>query len=218
MPASDRYLLCFSLPLVAAVTVQALLSRAHANWAAPAYVAASILVPAVMLRQSALAWLRGSVALHGAIAIAIAVATAAAPAIAIPGAGNPFARTLGHRETADAVRAELAAGAARGTPYAAVIGADRDIVAALLYYGRDLDVPVFAWRDGDRPRNHFELTRAYAKGSPQPALVLARAARVVERVARGFAVTTPLPARDVAAGNHDKRTLYLQSVSGFKGR
>ncbi|MEO1015541.1 MAG: glycosyltransferase family 39 protein [Pseudomonadota bacterium] len=46
----ERWLLCFILPAVGIVLIQAIISRAHANWAAVAYPAASILVPAWLLR------------------------------------------------------------------------------------------------------------------------------------------------------------------------
>lgn len=42
--AADRWLLCFILPVLVIIAVQAVLSRAHANWAATAYPAASVLV------------------------------------------------------------------------------------------------------------------------------------------------------------------------------
>jgi 4-amino-4-deoxy-L-arabinose transferase-like glycosyltransferase len=44
-----RYLLIFSLPFLLIICLQALFGRANANWAAPTYVAGSILVAAVLL-------------------------------------------------------------------------------------------------------------------------------------------------------------------------
>jgi 4-amino-4-deoxy-L-arabinose transferase-like glycosyltransferase len=58
LPETDRLLLAFTVPLIAIITVQAFLSRAHANWAAVAYVAASVLVIATMIRDAAWPWLR----------------------------------------------------------------------------------------------------------------------------------------------------------------
>ncbi|MEM0985499.1 MAG: glycosyltransferase family 39 protein [Pseudomonadota bacterium] len=46
----DRWLLCFILPVLIIIAGQAVLSRAHANWAATAYPAASVLVAAWLLR------------------------------------------------------------------------------------------------------------------------------------------------------------------------
>ena len=51
--ARDRWLLCFILPVLVIILVQAVISRAHANWAATAYPAASILVAAWLTRAKA---------------------------------------------------------------------------------------------------------------------------------------------------------------------
>lgn len=53
----DRWLLAFILPVLIIIASQAVLSRAHANWAATAYPAASVLVAAWLLRAQANAWL-----------------------------------------------------------------------------------------------------------------------------------------------------------------
>jgi 4-amino-4-deoxy-L-arabinose transferase-like glycosyltransferase len=39
LPEPDRYLFAFSAPILVVITLEAFVSRAHANWAAPAYVA-----------------------------------------------------------------------------------------------------------------------------------------------------------------------------------
>ena len=46
-----RLLFCFSLPFLAVITLQALLSKALANWAAPTYIAATILVTAYLINK-----------------------------------------------------------------------------------------------------------------------------------------------------------------------
>ena len=49
----ERWLLCFILPVLVIIFVQSVVSRAHANWAATAYPAASILVAAWLARAGA---------------------------------------------------------------------------------------------------------------------------------------------------------------------
>ena len=46
----DRWLLCFTLPVLGIILFQAVLSRAHANWAVTAYPAASLLVATWLVR------------------------------------------------------------------------------------------------------------------------------------------------------------------------
>jgi len=172
MAEADRLLLAFSLPLIIVITLQAFVSRAHANWAAPAYVAATVLVIATLVRDVSWGWLRGSYALHAVVLAILIGATALAGRIALPGGADPFARTLGWRALADATRAELAAAKAAGRPYRAIVTDDRSLSATLLYYLRDEPTPVLAWRCGPRPMDHFEMTRAYAKAAGEPVLLV----------------------------------------------
>lgn len=53
----DLWLLAFILPVILIIAGQAVLSRAHANWAATAYPAASVLVAAWLVRAKANRWL-----------------------------------------------------------------------------------------------------------------------------------------------------------------
>ena len=62
LPEPDRLLLAFTLPVLLVVTAQAFVSRAHANWAATAYVAGTVLVTAALLREARRGWLTGSLA------------------------------------------------------------------------------------------------------------------------------------------------------------
>jgi Dolichyl-phosphate-mannose-protein mannosyltransferase len=50
--ARERWLLCFILPVLIFIFAQAVISRAHANWAATAYPAASLLVVAWLMRAA----------------------------------------------------------------------------------------------------------------------------------------------------------------------
>ncbi len=213
---ADRYLLAFSAPLVAAITLQAFVSHAFANWAAPAYIAASVLVTAVFLREGSWKWLTASLGLNLAIGVLIAVATWQAGKFAIPGAGDPFARTLGNRELAAAVRGALADAERAGKPYAAVAAIDREVTAPLLYYGRDFPVPVYAWREGEAPRDHFELTRPYVARSGEPALLVSR--RNKPGALSAFARVDDLGPRKFAAGRFTTRTIHLFAASDYRGR
>lgn len=158
---ADRLLLAFILPILIIVTLQSFLSRAHANWAAPSYVAASVLVPAWMLRDGARRWLYGSLAIGFFVLLAISAGTTFAGRYALPGGLNPYGRALGFEAMAAAVAEEVAAEAAAGKPPAVVVSRRRGLTTALLYYGRNLPVPVAAWRAGGVARDHFQLTRPF---------------------------------------------------------
>ena len=79
VPEPDRLLLAFALPVLVVITLQALLSRAHANWAAVSYVAGTVLVTATLVRDLSWRWLSASFAINGTAAVLI-VAGRASPA------------------------------------------------------------------------------------------------------------------------------------------
>lgn len=80
----ERFLLAFILPPLTVILIQAVISRAHANWAAAAYPAASVLVVAWLFRARGAAWIWP--ALAGLIFLA---------ALTIPGLGWTFRIVFG---------------------------------------------------------------------------------------------------------------------------
>ena len=83
--AEERWLLCFILPPLLIIFVQAVISRAHANWAATAYPAASVLVAAWLSRSGRQQW----------VWFALAALIFIAAVFAIPALPLYFTLTLG---------------------------------------------------------------------------------------------------------------------------
>jgi 4-amino-4-deoxy-L-arabinose transferase-like glycosyltransferase len=167
---SDRTqsrLLSFSLPVLAVLLIQALFSRALANWAAAAYPAATILVTAALLRT----WprlLRLSLWLHLAALIFLTLAPIFATQVTrLTGPDwNPYGRLLGWRQAAEATRALAAKHGAK-----TVLTDTREATAELLYYLRDSSLPVLIWFYGDgSPRNHFEMTNPFTARAAEPVI------------------------------------------------
>ena len=98
-------LLAFSIPVILLLVVQALFSRALANWAAAAYPAATILVTAVLLRHWPRLFRDFAVAAsrHGARHHARPGVRAEITRLTGP-EWNPYARVMGWREMATATR------------------------------------------------------------------------------------------------------------------
>lgn len=214
---ADKLLLAFSVPILIVVTTQGLLSRAHANWAAPAYVGAIVLVTAVMIRDRAFGWMRASIAIHVALALLIAGATWQAGRFALPGIGDPLARTLGNRALADAVRKEIADAAQAGHPIRSILTDDREIAAALAYYAHDIAVPAYSWREGSAPRSYFEMTRPFTASAHSPVLLVS-ARPAASSVTRHFAtVATGVP-HTVPAGDHATRTVHFSLLARYQER
>jgi 4-amino-4-deoxy-L-arabinose transferase-like glycosyltransferase len=211
----DRLLLCFTLPVLAVVTVLAFVSRAHANWAAVSYVAATVLVVATLIRDASWGWLRASLALHLGLLAMFAVATTTAGRVRLPANADPLARTLGWRGVADATRSEIARARRAGTPYASIITDVRALSAELLYYMRDEPTPLLAWRTSATPADHYELTRPFTPSSPQPVLLVALS-RDTTRITKWFTEAVPLAELDLAAGATAKRTIGFYRLNGYK--
>jgi 4-amino-4-deoxy-L-arabinose transferase-like glycosyltransferase len=216
LPEHDRMLIAFSAPLIAVIVVQAFLSRAHANWAAPAYVAASVLVVATMVRDGAWGWLKASFALHAAIILLLVFGTSTAGRLELPVKADPFARTLGWRELGEATRAELAKAAAGGKPFTAVLSDDRSLTAELLYYMRDEPTPVLAWRVG-APHDHFELTRPFTGATPSPVLLVTEG-KASGSIGDNFTTVEKVGERTLPAGKNASRHVTFYSLAGYKGQ
>ncbi len=216
LPEADRLLLAFSVPVIVAIVIQAFLSRAHANWAAVAYVAASVLVTATMIRDVAWPWLRASLAIHAVVIVGLVIGMATAGQVRMPFGAAPFARTLGWEEVAIATGAEIAAAKARGEPYAAVLSDDRPITAELLYYMRDEVTPLFAWRRDERPHDHFELVRPFDPKIGGRVLLVTTALKG-GAVLGHFASVEKVAEKSLPAGRNASRRVAFFRLSGYKG-
>jgi 4-amino-4-deoxy-L-arabinose transferase-like glycosyltransferase len=214
-PAEDRLLFAFSTPIIAGMALQGLLSHANANWAAPAYVAAAVLVTAVWIREASWGWLKASLGLHLALVLLIAGATWQAGKFQIPSAGDPFARTLGNRAIASAVLAAVGERQAAGAPYGSVVTNDRELTAALLYYAPEIASQVYEWRAAAQPHDHYELTRPFTNASPGPVLLVSR--QGAPTITKMFGSARPLGARQVPAGQTTTKTVHLFDLSDYRG-
>jgi 4-amino-4-deoxy-L-arabinose transferase-like glycosyltransferase len=152
----DFILLCFTLPPLVIVTVQAFISRANANWSGAGYLAGSILAAAWLVRWRARRWLTAALALQAAVA-AFFLAAVISPAVADKvGLANGLKRARGWSQTADLIldRAALEPG------LTAIAVNNRFLFYATAYYGRDrltvMGVPLASWLLMDGPRNQAE--------------------------------------------------------------
>jgi 4-amino-4-deoxy-L-arabinose transferase-like glycosyltransferase len=209
---TDALLLAFSVPVVVILIVQGLMSGANANWAITAYVSATVLVVSRLVGSGRVGWLKASATVHVGIAVLLAVASWQAGNFVPPGGVDPFARVLGSRGLAAEVRGVVDAGA-----FGSVLARDRTSTAALLYYGRDLAVPLYVWVNGDVPQNHFEMTRPFTAGTQLPTLLVSRNADIAA-IAGHFSGVKALGERQIPVGKFSTRPVFLYALSGFLGK
>lgn len=203
---ADRMLLAFSAPILVALTGVALVTRAHANWAAAALVAVFILGSALLERRGAVGWLAGGLVAGLALQVALPLADANAGRLSVGGRAV-YERTLGWRALGEAV--EIRAGRAGA---ATVVAETRPDAAALLYYGRDQGPEVSVWPPaGPRPEDHFQMERALTPAAAARGPVLAVAGCEGAGRFAGWARVGDLGELEVASGPGAtrRRRLYL---------
>jgi 4-amino-4-deoxy-L-arabinose transferase-like glycosyltransferase len=159
LPREDVLLLCFILPPLLIVSVQALLSRANANWSGASYLAGAVLVAAWLMRWRARRWLTAAVAMQAVLAAFVLLALVNPRAMDAVGGSNSLKRVRGWAETARLVtdRARVEQGAGLST----VAVNNRFLYYALAYYGRDYfgrpgAPPLTYWLRTTRPENQAE--------------------------------------------------------------
>jgi hypothetical protein len=213
---ADRLLVCFVVPVLALITAQAFVSRAHANWAATAYVAGSILVPATFLRLGLERWLKASLGLHLVVMALLILGTSLAGQFRLPFGGDPFERTLGWRNLGGRTEAVLAEARAAGAPYDSVIADERAVTAELLYYLRHEATPIKAWLSGPRPLDHYEMTRPF-RGDSEGSVLLVSVRQDATRITDRFAQATEVRHENIAAGLGKPRSVRFIKLEGYKG-
>jgi len=192
-PVGRGRLLVFSVPALAAVTVQALLARAYANWAASAYFAGTVVAVQVLAARR---WLLvASLVVNGVISLALPVLTLM-PTLALDGQAPLLARYLGRVDLSRQILfvAEVA--------HVPIVADRRDVLADLFYVTRRVDVAVYAVPPKGRAMNHYE------QAHPLPTAVKGRVLLVTEvpPVCEGVEAT-PEVVFDTAGGAYRKITL-----------
>ncbi|MBU3694033.1 MAG: glycosyltransferase family 39 protein [Rhodocyclaceae bacterium] len=147
-----RLLACFALPFFVIICLQAGMSRAFANWAAPTYVAGSLLAAAALL-GTRLHWLVGLALVLPGLTSAVAyghesLARAIGWQIERPLDGLRGWAALGSRVEELALRDK-----------ATLVVDDRKLASELGFYAGETGRRLRAWNPGGRLHDHFQMTR-----------------------------------------------------------
>jgi 4-amino-4-deoxy-L-arabinose transferase-like glycosyltransferase len=199
----ERHLVMLSWPIIGLIVLQALMSRAYANWAATAYVAGVVL--AVFTLDSH--WKKGlrlSLAINGAVSLALPL-LCAFPQTHLPGRAPILDRYLG-RSTLSLLVAERASAEGLTT----IVADNRDILADLVHTLRDRPLEIRARPTGEPPRNAYEQDRTYDVARDTGTVLL-----VSEKpLTCDVAATTELAPIQPETGFLKGRTLRLYAVKG----
>src|SRR5262249_38161367 len=102
-PREDKLLLAFSLPVLALITIVGFTTRAHPNWAAPAFISGAIVVTAAMVRDGSWRWITAGLAIGVFAQGVLLVTDTMADRVRVPLISKPdvYERTMGWRSLGD---------------------------------------------------------------------------------------------------------------------
>ena len=206
----------FVLVPLLVISVQALLSRANANWAVSAYPAGALLLALIMSKSK---WLKGGLWVNAGLGAVLSLA-ALSPAFADwAGMANSFKRVRAWPQTIDHI-AKLAAKGDDGQAYTAIATDNRIYYYGMLYYdlaGKSV-LPLKVCVRGDHPNNHAELTSPLLGGTDGPILIISYYNDVDSKasLARDFESVDKLPEFRVDLGGGKQRIIRPLIAQGYK--
>jgi 4-amino-4-deoxy-L-arabinose transferase-like glycosyltransferase len=208
-----RLLAAFALPTLAMMLGVSLLSRAQPNWAAPAYVSATVLVVAWALQRDWRRGLRAAVALNlaGAVALFGAADALAALGIAVPAQYDPLHRLRGWRTLGQQVGTLMAA-----HPGLILLADDRELLAALVYYVRPYPSDAVEWNPIPGITDQWRLSNNIGNHRGEEFLAVTQHG-LVDEMRRCFAEMTPLTTIGIASGPGGGRTYVVYIARDFLG-
>jgi hypothetical protein len=203
----------FALPSLALMLGLSLLSRAQPNWAAPAYVSASVLVIGWLLAQGWRRWIGASVAVNIAVAVAAFGAADAlnAAGIRVPAQYDPLRRLRGWQELGDEVSRLLAS-----HPGLTLLADDRELLAALIYYVRPHPFGAVEWNPIPGITDHFRLVNNIGDHRGKDFLAVT-VHNLFDEMRPEFSELTPLTTIRTAGGSSGGRTYVVSIARGYSG-
>ena len=125
---TEKWLLCYILPILLIVTLQAFLSRANANWAAVAYVGATTLVSGWLISKGKNLIIYISTALHFLVLFILALYFLDLPGIEPPLKSDPLRKLRAWDQTSEQVAKFM-----NKYPGHKLLTDDRKTMASLIY-------------------------------------------------------------------------------------
>jgi len=203
-----RTLACFTLPFLAVISLQALLGRANANWAAMAYVTGTVWIVAWLLRGGRHRWLVAGIAFNLLLAALTYHYHALMRAADVPLSGRAkpaecwralrgdaaahcpdfFKRVQGWEAAGAAVRQRLEA-----SPGTRLLSDERDLMSEFAYYARPASQGAALWNGHERVDSHYALVARLPLVPMQDYLYVTRRDALPPALATRFVGAEPQP-------------------------
>ena len=209
-----RLLASFALPVLAMMLAVSFLSRAQPNWAAPAFVSATVLVVAWALSHGWRKLVIFSMALHLVVVALLFTGreTLAAIGIELPAKYDALDRLRGWRALGSIVSGELAA-----NPGLTLFTDDREMLAALVYYVRPHPFDAVKWKlKSGLAKDQWDLTNDLSKHFGENFLLVAEH-QLISEMQPSFAAIDPLHSIVIPLGPGASRAYRLYIAHDFRG-
>ena len=204
-----RVLLLFALTPLIIVSIQAFVSRAHANWAAASYPVITLLAIAFMLNAKRFRLLLASHGIHLALAFVLSISLSNFWLVDAAGFSNAVKRVRGWPEQGAQV-------AAIAKDFPTVMVDDRELMGQVLYHGGQARGPVIAWNSNNKIDDHYEAFLPFKHGTPEPIFYITKNPDAVA-VRHLFDDVTLIGQSSVDLKRNRSRVLYFYKLSEFKG-
>ncbi len=206
-------LLWFTAPLLAAICIQALVSRAYANWAAPIYVAASVAVAIRLLDLGKERWLAATIAVNLALGLALASYEPLVRGLDLP---VPARFDLLKRVRGWPEMGQMLERLRQENPGTLLLVDDRMLMAQCLYYGAVPVSSAYSWNPKGLVRHHYDLVSDMNDALGRDFLFVSGAPDLLT-LKDCFAGTVTLSPIDVRT--HPDRTLhfFVYRLNRFRG-
>lgn len=200
----------FIWPIVIIVTIQAFLSRAHANWAGVAYVAGSLLVAVTLTHLRTSSWLKSSAVIHALVGGVFYACALSLPLADAMGVGTSFKRVRAWPQTTQAI---VNLHSQHG-PFDRVVVDNRMMFNDLAYYGRDTNIaPLRMWLL-DAPHNHAERTAPLEQNDNLRVLFIRSRSDHLETQRNDFAEFEQLDTISIDTAPGKSRNFHAFAASG----
>ena len=203
----------FVVPALLIVSFQAFISRAHANWAASAYAAGTILVAIWFLEGGR--WRRVALGLAFAIHIisglALMAFAASTPLSDAAGLANAFKRVREWPATVEAVSQ-----AAQEAGVSAIAYDNRNDFHQMQRYGPHGDADLYMWMRYASPHNFAEATWPLPDGYDDPVLIVSERPEEIPLIEGDFEQIRPAGEIAIPLGGGRERRYHLFVAEGYE--
>lgn len=208
-----KLLYFFAVPFLAIITLQSFLSRAFANWAAPTYVAATILVVAYLIYKNRERLLKIAIGINIVLALIFYHYHFIVKSfgVELTSKKDPYKRVLGWEEVAKELKPYLLK-----YPNVKLLFDDRKLMSEMIFYIKPHPFDAVMYNPSHKLRNHFDLVTDLQKHIGEDFIFVSKR-KDIQDIEKRFESAKFLGKIDVPLYKDFKRVYYVYYLKSFKG-